>query len=177
MDTILITKIIIFSLFIITFMWAFSLAPFVPTRKNDVKRITDIISMKSGERFIEIGCGTARITLAMAKKYPNNQFTWVELWFGLFLISYLKAKFQKLKNVNIIWGNVLKHDFSNYEVLYIFWMPETMTKKLLPKMEKKLKQWARFYSYCMQLRENDIFTEKRIKSKDQELAVYEYIKK
>jgi tRNA G46 methylase TrmB len=50
-----------------------SLAPWVPTKKTDLERINQIAQLKKGEKFLEIGCGDAKVCHFIAKNNPFVQ--------------------------------------------------------------------------------------------------------
>lgn len=119
-------------------LWAcfsfFSLAPWVPTKKKDLKRIHSIVNLKKSETFLEIWCGTSLVWLYIAKNNPESRVVWVELSPVLYLISRIKVFLSGCKNIEIRFANALKMDFSEFDVLYVFWLPETITHKLFPKI-------------------------------------------
>ncbi len=143
-------------IFIICVFSFFSIAPWVPTNKNDLEKIWKIIQLNDDEKFLEIGCGTARVSLYLAKKYPQAQIYGIELSPLFFLISYIKAKFSGQKNITILYWNALKVDFSQYDIIYIFGLPEILEKTFAPKLEQELKKNARFYSYTFQMKNTNL---------------------
>ena len=164
--------VIIFLLSSISF---FSIAPFVPTRKKDLKRISDLVALKESENLLEIWCWTAKVCLFIAKHYPNNKIVWVELSPLFYVISKVKVFFSWIKNLEIIFWDAMKLDFSKYDVFYVFWLPETITKLLFPKLDKEIKNNSRFFSYCFQM-QNDKFIEIKHKEKEKINSIYEYRK-
>lgn len=59
-------EIIAFLCIIVSVFSFFSLAPWFPTDMRDLERILDVIKLKKGERVLEIGCGTASVSLTLA---------------------------------------------------------------------------------------------------------------
>ena len=92
----------------------------------------------------------------------------------MYIISRIKVHLSGQKNIKIVYGNALKIDFSKYSVVYIFGMPETMTKKLFPKLKKKVNKDFRLISYCFPMK-NDFFEEKIYSEKNRN-SIYEYKK-
>jgi len=134
--------ILLWMIFIISIISFFSLAPWVPTRTSDLKRIQKLIKLKPKENFLEIWCGTAKVSLYIAKENPESFITGIELSPLFFLISKIKILCSRQKNIRIIYWNAFKKDLSLYEVLYVFWLPETVTEKLFPKLETEMKIWS-----------------------------------
>ena len=135
-----------------------SLAPWVPTRKRDIERLQDILKLQAGERFLEIGCGDARVCRAIAQKFPHNEICGIELAFPIFLLGYLRNMVFPQKNLTLKLGNALKQDFWNYDVIYIFGMPEKLAAKVLPKFLQESKKGSRLISYVFSLPENPLYT-------------------
>ncbi len=157
------------------FLWFFSLAPFVPTRKTDLERIAKITHLQDNQTFLEIGCGTAKVSIFMAKYYPNNTIVWIELSPFLYIFSKIKAFFSWQKNLKIIYWNALHYDFSQYDIFYIFWTPTSLKDKIIPKFKQEAKENARLLSYCFSF-ENSWLPEKKYKENENELSVFEYRK-
>jgi predicted RNA methylase len=86
--------------------------------------------------------------------------------------SKIRVYLSGQKNIKIIYGNALKTDFWAYDVVYIFWMPDTLVKKLLPRLQETVKENFRLVSYCFQMK-NGFFDEKVYK-KEKKNNIYEY---
>jgi 16S rRNA A1518/A1519 N6-dimethyltransferase RsmA/KsgA/DIM1 with predicted DNA glycosylase/AP lyase activity len=149
-----------------------SLAPWYPTRDRDFWRIKKAISLQPTDNFLEVWCGTAKVSLFLGKEYPSNQITWIEFSLIMYIISRIKVHISGLKNVTILYWNALKVDFSKYDVVYVFGMPETLRKKLFPKLKQKVNNNFRLISYCFPMK-NDFFEEK-IYSIENRNSIYEY---
>ena len=154
----------------------FSLAPWVPTKGKDLERINHLTKLKKDEKFLEIWCGTAKVSLYIAKQNPASQITGIELSLPLYLISRWKVFFSGLKNIDVIYGNALKADFSIYDMIYVFGLPDTMSSKVTPKLEREIKKTARFISYCFQMN-SFAFSETKSKPNKDAYATYVYKKK
>ena len=72
----------------------------------------------------------------------------------VFFLGYIKQLFFPQKNLCIKLANALKEDFSRYDVLYIFGMPEKLAAKILPKFLQETKPGTRLISYVFSLPEN-----------------------
>lgn len=158
------------------FLWFFSflsLAPFVPTRNKDLERIAKIANLKPNENFLEVGCGTAKVSLFLAQKYPQNQIIAIEFSPFFYLYSKLKAYFSHQKNFTILYGNALHLNFKNYDVLYLFGTPNSLKEKILPKFITESKATSRLLSYCFCFDKTEL---KEIKHKEspEMLSIYEY---
>lgn len=138
-------------LFIILCFWFFSLAPYVPTKSKDLERINTILNLHPWQTFYEIWCGDAKVSYFIAKNNPTKQVTGIEYSLLFYIISKLRSLLQPLPNLQIIYWNALKTDFSKYDVFYIFWLAESLEYKLKPKFEKEMHKQARVISYVFEI--------------------------
>ncbi len=168
-------ELIFYIILLISIFSFFSLAPWVPTKSSDLSRIHKILWLKPWEKFLEIWCWTAKVSLYLAKHNPEAHVTGIELSPLLFIFSKLRVYFSGLKNINIIYWNALKQDFSTFDVFYIFGLPETVTKKIAPKLLEQMNDTARFFSYCF-IMNNDNFIQTQHKEQKNVYSIYEYTK-
>jgi len=145
---------IIFFLIIIPFVigW-FSMAPWVPTKKRDVERLLDILEIDNRKRFLEIGTWDGRVAYAVAKRFPDIQVYGIEIAFPMFCIAYMRNIIPRQHNYHVRLANAFREDFWNYDSIYVFWMPDKMQKKIVPKFLKEAKKWAKLYSYVFSIPE------------------------
>ncbi len=120
-------------------------APWVPTWKRDVKRVGELLRLQPGERFVELGCGNARVCRHLKHEQPEAAVTGIELSILQYGVGWLQNRLAG-SGVKMKLENVFKHDLSNYDALYVFLMPETY-QKIRPKFETELKPGARVVSY------------------------------
>jgi len=163
---------IIYIIFIISVFSFISLAPWIPTRWDDLERLNDILKLQKWEKFLEMWCWNAKVSFYLAKNNPETSIVWIELSPFFYIISKIRVYFSGIKNMNIIYGNALNLDLSEFDVIYVFWLPETVTKKVFPKLSKINNKNFRFISYCFKMT-NDYFKEKKYKP-SQKYAIYEY---
>ncbi|MCT4616622.1 MAG: class I SAM-dependent methyltransferase [Candidatus Gracilibacteria bacterium] len=128
-----------------------SIAPFVPSFSKDLERINKLTKLKFGDKFLEIGSGTAKVSSYIAKNNPNNEIFAIELALPLFLYGYIKNKLFGYKNLKIKFGNALKLDFSEFDVIYVFGQEHTVNNLLKPKILQELKNNAKFISYVFKM--------------------------
>lgn len=150
----------------------YSLAPWVPTKNKDLERIDEIIKLNPKEKFLEMWCGTARVSLYLAKKYPDSHITGIELSPLFYFISKIKVFFSRAKNIDILLGNALKKDLTRFDVIYVFGLPETITAQVFPLIKDIKNKNFRCISYCFQMK-NDIFEETKYKT-EKNFSIYEY---
>ncbi len=118
---------------------AFRGAPWVPTHKPDLERIKNLLDLKEGENFVELGCGTGRVCHYIDRE-TKARSNGVELS----LLQYLFARASGPAKIHL--QDAFSHPMSEYDGVYVFLMPETY-EKIKPKFEKELKRGARVVSY------------------------------
>jgi len=165
-------EILFYIIFFVSVFSFLSIAPWVPTFKKDLARVNSIVNIKKWENFLEMWCWTATVSLFIAKNNPSSSVTAIELSPLLYLISKLRVYFSGLDNIEVIYWNALKLDLTKFDVIYVFWLPETVTKKIFPNLVKQISPSFRFISYCFQMK-NDYFKETKHKE-EKRYAIYEY---
>jgi SAM-dependent methyltransferase len=120
-------------------------APWVPTWKRDMKRLEGLLRLAPGEKFVELGCGNARVCRHLKSAQPEADVTGLELSLLQFGIGWLQNRLAR-SGVKLRLENAFKHDLSECDALYLFLMPETY-EKIRPKLEKELKYGAHVVSY------------------------------
>jgi SAM-dependent methyltransferase len=121
-------------------------APWVPTWKRDLKRIERLLDLKPGERFVELGCGNARVCRHLQQAQPGATIEGVELSIVQFVVGWIQNRLSK-SPARTKFGNVFSRDLRGYDALYMFLMPATYSK-IRPKLESELKPGARVVTYA-----------------------------
>lgn len=133
-----------------------SLAPWVPTFHRDLDRVNKIAALKPGDTFLEAGCGNARVTTYIAKNNPKANIIGIEYSFLMFVWAKLRSLFSGLSNLTIRYGNALKVDVSDVDVVYAYGLTNTVNEKLLPKMKHELQPGSRFISYAFTIEGDNV---------------------
>lgn len=162
----------LFFLFILSVFSFFSLAPWCPTRKIDFSRINQVMKLKKWERLLDMWCGDSRVGIYLAQHNPEAHIVGIELSPILYIVSKIRVWFSGLHNIKIIYGNALNLELKSYDVIYIFWLPETVSEKVAPRLKNRVKESMRFISYSFRMT-NDFLEEKKYMHKDQS-NIYEY---
>lgn len=129
------------------------MAPWVPTKKTDIQRFLSIVILQKDQKFLEIWCGDGRVSHAVAHKFPHSHITGIEIAFPVFLLAWFRWIFHKQSNYHVKLANAFKQDLGQYDVIYVFGMPDKMWEKIVPKFLKEAKQWAKLYSYVFSIPE------------------------
>lgn len=128
-----------------------SMAPWVPTRSKDIQRLIDILDLKPGQKFFEIGCGDGRVSRAVAAAFPESHITGLELAYPVWMIAKIKWYFSNTPNCKIQLWNAFKQDFSHFDILYVYGMPDKMWAKIVPKFLSEAQAGAKLYSYVFSI--------------------------
>ncbi len=121
-------------------------APWVPTYKRDIGKILDDTQLKSGDTYIELGCGDGRLVAAAAKRgaraigYEINPIMW--------LVS--KVRNLRYSNAKIKLANFWRRPINKADVVTVFLMPKFMPR-LESKARSELRPGARLASYIYKL--------------------------
>lgn len=124
-----------------------SFAPWVPSRKRDLKKIFQLADLKPGEIFYDLGCGNGRLAIYAAKNF-QAQAIGLELALPLYFVCAIRKLFIRNKNLHFKLKNLFKKNLSDADVIYLFGMPYKLKTKLKEKLERELKPGARVITYA-----------------------------
>lgn len=102
-------------------------APYVPSNANKFSDVVQQLGLSLG-KFIDVGSGDGRITYAAAKL--GWKASGIESNLYLVLWSRLRNlwKRNEHKAAKFHWGNLHKHDYSQYDLVYLYLFPEVVNK-------------------------------------------------
>jgi len=89
------------------------------TPRKHIVSILDLISFKSQQNFLDIGCGKGYVC-RIASEYPFNKIDGIEYSSRLFSIAIKNMKTLGIKNVNIY--NVDAREFKMYDKYNVYYM-------------------------------------------------------
>lgn len=118
--------------------------PFVSTPDWAIDWLQNNLQLSEQDVVYELGCGDARVLVALAKKYPATQFIGIELQWWPYLLAQQRARRQP--NVSIQHGDFLKIDLSSATVAYGFYIT-VMAPRIAEKLKRDLHSGARAISY------------------------------
>lgn len=126
------------SVFTISLIWSGIMgAPYVPSSEKEIKEILKKANLKKGQRFVELGSGDAR-TVRWAVKEYGVKGSGIDINPVLTFWAKLLSRFQKIKQIDLHTGNIYHVDLRKADVIYVFLMPEMLTK-LQKKFESELR--------------------------------------
>ncbi len=121
------------------------LAPYYPTPLTIVDRMLDLGELKAGEKMFDLGSGDGRIVIMAAQKYHADA-TGVELDSDLVASSQEKVRQLGLKTARIVYGDILKQDYSSANLITVYLLPESNIK-VRPILEEQLKKGTRIVAH------------------------------
>ncbi len=164
-------KLILFLFLATISLGAISLAPWVPTRKKDFKRICELAKLKKGEKLYELGCGDARLLFYAEKNYKIEGVGY-EIALPVYLLAKIKSLFLKT-NIEIKLKSFFNNNLGKADVVYVFGVSKTLSEKIKQKFKKDLKQGTRIISYSFPIKG---WTPKIIsKPTNKDLSIYLYV--
>jgi 16S rRNA A1518/A1519 N6-dimethyltransferase RsmA/KsgA/DIM1 with predicted DNA glycosylase/AP lyase activity len=114
-------------------------APYLPTLKNQIEAVFELLDLKKGETLIELGSGDGRILLEAGRRGINA----VGYELNPFLVLYSRIKTWKYRgNINIIWGNYWTKHWPRADGIFVFLLDRYMVKlnnKIIQEYDQPLK--------------------------------------
>lgn len=140
---------LIFWLMLLTLaITALSLAPWVPTRKKDLRRILKLANLKPGDIFYDLGCGDGRVAFYVSQNSPAKAFG-IELAIPFYLFCLLKNSRIKTNKPFFKLKSLYQEDLSRAQVVYLFAAnSKKFTEKLVNKLNSELPNGAKIISYA-----------------------------
>ncbi|MDD5340973.1 MAG: methyltransferase domain-containing protein [Patescibacteria group bacterium] len=136
-----------------------NMVPYVPTPKRIILKMIELAGIKPHERVCDLGSGTGRIVIQIAKEHKENLVVGIEKSFFLRLFTRIRLLFHPFINRRI---QIINQDFFNmeifdFEVIFCFLTSEAM-RRLTPKFNN-LKSGGRVISYMFPIENASAFRE------------------
>lgn len=138
-------------------------SPYVPTKNKQISEILENIPFKKGMKFLDLGCGDGRVIMLAVRKYKVRG---VGIDINPMIVAWarLKAHFAKLSGVEFRVENIFKTALGDFDIVYLFLMPELLTK-LEPKLAKETKKAALIVSHGFKIEGWDKYCYKTLSRK------------
>ncbi len=149
---------------------AYSTAPFVPVWESDLKRIDKLINLKPGDTFMELGSGTGRVLLEVAKVHPKVHVVGIEIQPLLYLYLRLRLALLRLPNVTVKWGDFLKADLSKANVVFMYLTPRG-NERIGSQLKEKLAKGTVVISYAFEFVG---WKNRTVSGREKQLPIYVY---
>jgi len=141
---------ILFILLIPTAYAAVIGAPIAVVSKSRVKEIMDIADIKPRDKFFELGTGTGRMMIAVAKN-TDAKVIGFELSPIFYFITLLNLKLNNIKNYKLIFKDFFTANLKEANIIFCFLMPKTM-EKLKGKFERELAPGTKIISFVFEIK-------------------------
>ncbi|MDQ1280253.1 MAG: hypothetical protein QG670_1516 [Thermoproteota archaeon] len=124
-----------------------SLAPFVPTPIEIVKKMLEIASVRQEDTVFDIGCGDGRILIIAIKDFNAKKAVGFEIREDLYNRAMQEVKKQGLEDrISIVNGNALDGDISEATVITLY-LTTFGNEKLKPKLGNEACMGTRIISH------------------------------
>lgn len=131
--TLIISGGVLLGCFLALSWFAGSDAPYVPTKKERIKKLLKLINLRK-KVFYELGSGDGRVVIEAAKRGATA--------YGIEQ-SYLRVLYSKLQasrqNAKFIHGDIFKQNLSAADIVFVFLLPKGV-ERLEGKLRKELKK-------------------------------------
>lgn len=147
--------------------------PYVPSPTKIIRKMIQLAEIKKGQKICDLGSGTGRIIIAVAKKHQHNLIVGIEKSFILRVITKIRLfLFHPIirKRIQVIKQDFFNADLTNFDVLFCFLTPEAM-RILTPKF-RQLKRGSKIVSYTFPIEEAEGFIEKAAHPTSQSTIFY-----
>ena len=125
---------------------ALSLASWVTTPPDIVKKMLQMAQVGPEDMIYDLGCGDARILIIAVEEFGAKRAVGYELREELYQASLQEIKWRNLQDkVVLIKGNLLEADLSEASVVTLF-LSDKANELLRPKLEKELRCGTRIVS-------------------------------
>lgn len=142
---------LIFGLLLFSFVIAaVSLAPWVPTRRKDLKRVQRLADLKEGDIFYELGCGTGGVSNYISKHTPATVIG-IEFALPMYLVCIIRNFIKPRKNLTYKLKSLYQENLQPANVIYVFGMENKMKSKFSKKLKEDLRPGTRVISYCFKI--------------------------
>ncbi len=129
------------------------LAPYVPTSKNNIRRMLEIAKVRSDDIVYDLGSGDGRLLIIAIKEFKAKRAVGIEIRENLVNEARTQIRKNNLEHkIKIIHGDALQIDISEADVVTLY-LTSPGIEILRSKLEKELKPGARIVSLSYQIKE------------------------
>ena len=123
-------------------------APYLPTRRRQREAALDLLSLKPGQVFYDLGCGDGSMLLAAARR--GLQATGYELNPVLTLVAWLRTR-RYGRQVKVRWGSFWRADIADADGIFVFLINHYMSRLDRMLESKKGTKPLKLVSYSFQI--------------------------
>lgn len=125
-------------------------APYVPTLKAQEAAAFELLKLKTGQVFVDLGCGDGRLLIGAAER----GLTAIGIELNPFLVIIARVRTRKYGDkVKIIWGSFwrAKKELVRADGIFVFLRQRYMARLDRLIMENRTKKPAKLASYAFQI--------------------------
>jgi len=111
-------------------------APVFPTPLDALQPLSQYAQLPPGAQILDAGCGAGDGLLALRLAYPLAQLQGVEWSWPLFALCAWRCPWARVRR-----GDIWLEDWSQYDMVYLFQRPESMTRAQLKGAELRPGAW------------------------------------
>lgn len=114
--------------------------PALPSSSRTIRVVLETIEKeKKGRRvFVDLGCGMARVLIAIKKRFPQMEVIGYEDWPSQYLLAKIFLFLSKTK-ARVFYKDLFRANIRNADIIYCYLFPE-----LMKRLEGKLKEELRY---------------------------------
>ncbi|UCH02913.1 MAG: SAM-dependent methyltransferase [Candidatus Bathyarchaeota archaeon] len=128
-----------------------SLAPFVPTPREIVKKMLEIAHVSSDDVVFDLGCGDGRILITAIQDFGAKKAIGFEMREDLYKQALQEIRKQSLENrITIINGDVFTSNLSEATVITLY-LTTSGNEKLKPKLSNETNPGTRIVSHDFEI--------------------------
>ena len=111
-------------------------APLFPTPADALLALPQYAPLPAGARILDAGCGAGHGLQALRAAYPQASLHGLEFSWPLRWLSALRCPWARVRR-----GDIWLADWSDYDMVYLFQRPESMTRAVLKCAEMRTGAW------------------------------------
>lgn len=121
-----------------------AVAPWVPTKRKQRRRLFEQLPLKPGTRIVDLGCGDGALLYAAADAHPGVHATGYDISFLPLSFGWIKrlTKPRTYRNVSLRYGNLFSAPINEADVVFIYLLNKCYPR-LLEKLQRELRPEAR----------------------------------
>lgn len=130
---------------------AISLAPFVPSPHEVVKRMLEVATVGNNDIVFDLGCGDGRILIAAVKDFGAKKAIGFEMRQDLYKQAIQEISKQGLENkISIVNNDIFTSKLSDATVITLY-LTTSGNEKLKPKLASETLQGTRIVSHDFEI--------------------------
>ena len=142
--------------------------PWVPTREKRIRKALELVELRPGEIFYDLGAGDGRVLIMAAKEF-GAQAVGIEVGPVQCVVGWLRIWLSgNRQRVRIRCGNFFHADVSKADVVFVY-LTSKQTSNLQEKLARELKPGARVVSIAAD------FPDWYPSSIDREMLIFVYV--